>query len=115
MHLETHPLSKQVPNAKLARSLWVYLTQKPHLVLVAPGAMFSPTPEIAEEKGWQYFRLCFAAVEEEEVEKSGKRFAEGVRTFWMIKRQEDLDDIEGKGSAEAVEGGLSDLGAYMAC
>ncbi|KAB8303631.1 hypothetical protein EYC80_005027 [Monilinia laxa] len=118
VHLETHPLAKQVPGAKLAKYLWLYLTMKPHLVLASPGIVFSPTPEIAEEKGWQYFRLCFAAVGEDEVDKSSKRFAEGVKAFWTIKNKEALDDIDefdAEGNAEAMEGELMDLGMHMAC
>ncbi|KAK6609321.1 aromatic amino acid aminotransferase [Botrytis cinerea] len=87
-----------------------------HLVLSAPGTIFSPTPEIAEERGWQYFRLCFAAVEEEEVEKSSLRFAEAVRAFWMIKKKEDLDDIDVEANnAGAMEGEVRNLGMNMAC
>ncbi|QSZ33999.1 hypothetical protein DSL72_005579 [Monilinia vaccinii-corymbosi] len=119
MHFETHPLAKHVPGAKLASALWLYLTTKPHLVLASPGRAFSPTPQIAEEKGWQYFRLCFAAVEEEEVERSSRRFAEGVRAFWTIKKIGDLEHIHVEGSAEAeaeaVGGELMGLGMYMAC
>ncbi|KAF7942774.1 uncharacterized protein EAE97_006228 [Botrytis byssoidea] len=116
MHFDTHPLAKQVPGVKLAKVLWIFLTMKPHLVLAAPGAIFSPTPEIAEERGWQYFRLCFAAVEEEEVQKSSLRFAEGVKAFWMIKNKEDLDDIDTEANnAGAMEGEVMNLGMNMAC
>lgn len=115
MHFETHPLAKQVSGSKLARFLWIFLTMKPHLVIAAPGTIFSPTPEIAEEKGWQYLRLCFAAVEEEEVERSSKRFAEGVNAFWMIKKKEDLDDIDVEDNAAVMEGDLGNLGMNMAC
>ncbi|KAM3074807.1 hypothetical protein ACMFMG_008221 [Clarireedia jacksonii] len=116
MHFETHPLFKQVPGPKLAQTLWIFLTMKPNLVLAAPGALFSPTPEILAEKGWQYFRLCFAAEEEEEVDKSTKRFAQGVRAFWMIKDKKDLDDIDTENvEAEAIQVELSDLGLSMAC
>ncbi|RAL61701.1 hypothetical protein DID88_002769 [Monilinia fructigena] len=63
-------------------------------------------------------KLCFAAVGEEEVEKSSKRFAEGVKAFWTIKNKEKLDDIDKfdvEGNAEAMEGELVDLGMHMAC
>ncbi|KAF7899152.1 uncharacterized protein EAF01_008365 [Botrytis porri] len=116
MHFDTHPLAKQVPGSRLARVLWIFLTMKPHLVLAAPGAIFSPTPEIAEERGWQYLRLCFAAVEEEEVQKSSMRFAEGVEAFWMIKTKEDLDEIDVEANnAGAMDGEVRDLGMNMAC
>ena len=65
-----------------------------------------------EKEGWKYFRLCFAAVTEEEVERSSKRFGEGVRAFWRIKREKDMKDIE---DGEAVMGaeGVVDLGRFV--
>lgn len=118
MNFDTHPLARQVPGSKLAQVLWIFLTTKPFIVLVAPGTTFSPTKKIAEKKGWQYFRLCFAAVEEAEVEKSSKRFTEGVKAFWNIKRKEDLDEIDTQESianARMMDGEVGNLGMYMAC
>jgi DNA-binding transcriptional MocR family regulator len=86
-----HPLAGKYPFPKLANALWVWLTTKPFLVLVAPGSMFSASEEISNEKGWQYFRLCFAAIDDEEVEGQSHRFVNGVQNFWS---QKDLDDIE---------------------
>ncbi len=116
MHFESHPLASKVPLPRLSQLLWIFLTTKPHLVLVAPGTMFSPTKEIAEEKGWTYFRLCFAAVEEEEIKKSSIRFAEGVRAFWLIKDQKRMEDI-GKDLDDEVEmkEGMANLGLGWAC
>lgn len=91
VNLQTHPLYKKTTPAKLSLALWVHLTEKPHLVLVSPGTIFSPTPEIAETKGWQFYRLCFAAVDEPEVGKCSTRFVEGIKSFWGKK---SLDDIE---------------------
>lgn len=47
INLETHPLYNhpKIPHAKLSHALWVHLTEKPFLCLVAPGGIFSPTPE----------------------------------------------------------------------
>jgi len=115
MHFDSHPLWDVVPGAKLASSLWIFLTQKPHLVLATPGTAFSPTPEIEEAEGWKYFRLCFAAVSEEEVEKSSKRFAEGIKAFWLIKDKKELDDIENDINSKELEGELVDLGLNFAC
>ena len=115
MHFDSHPLYSAVGGPKLASSLWVFFTRKPYLVLVSPGQIFSPTPEIAAEKGWQYFRLCFAAVDEEEVDKSSKRFAEGVKAFWMIRDKKELDEIEDEVNAQEAQEGLVDLGLNWAC
>ncbi|KAL2062719.1 hypothetical protein VTL71DRAFT_5791 [Oculimacula yallundae] len=114
MHFETHPLAGVVPGPKMSELLWVYLTTVPYLVLASPGSVFAPTEEIRAEKGWQFYRLCFAAVSEEEVEKSSKRFAEGINAFWKIKSKKELEDIEPEIN-EANVGQLSDLGMGMAC
>lgn len=93
-HLETHPLYGKIDNARLAKALWVMLTTKPFRVLVAPGQMFSPTDEIASEKGWQFVRLCFAAIQREKVGSAGERFAQGCEAFWGLRRVKDIDGIE---------------------
>lgn len=69
----------------LSTALMVYLTQKPHLVLASTGALFSADDTIRTEEGWRYFRLCFAAVGEEELDASSRRFVEGVHSFWRVK------------------------------
>jgi DNA-binding transcriptional MocR family regulator len=113
VHFENHPLFSKVGGQKLAMALWVFHTQKPYLVLTAPGAMFSPTDEIKEKEGYKYYRLCFAAVSEEEVDASSKRFAEGAKAFWGIKDEKDLPSIDDK--RVEVEGELLDLGMNMGC
>ncbi len=94
MNFETHPLWKKTTHEKLAHALWVHLTTVKYLVLVAPGSIFSPTDKIRAEKSYAYFRICFAAVDEPDVEKTSKRFVAGVQDFW---RKKDLDDIEEMG------------------
>lgn len=113
MHFDSHPLASKVSGADLAQALWLYLTQKPFLVLTAPGAMFSPTPEILEKEGYKYFRLCFAAVTEEEVDSSSKRFAAGVKAFWGIKDERDLPHVDE--DSVQIEGELVDMGLNWAC
>jgi hypothetical protein len=81
------------------------MTTEPYRVLVAPGLIFSPTPEIAKEKGWMYQRLCFAAVDEPDVEATSHRFVAACNSFW---RKKDLKDIE-KSVREAVEGVHTDV------
>lgn len=107
INFKTHPLWKKITPDKLAMALWEHLTTKKYLVLVSPGTIFAPTDEIRDAKGWAYFRMCFAAVDEPEVEKLSKRFVAGVQDFW---RQKSLDDIE-ETSSQAMEAseGLEDL------
>ncbi|KAI9722986.1 MAG: hypothetical protein M1812_001435 [Candelaria pacifica] len=85
LNLSTHPLANRIEAPKLAHALWVHLTTKPYLVLVSPGSIFAPTPEIAEEKAWRFFRVCFAAVSVEEVERSSRAFVQGVCDFWRMQ------------------------------
>jgi DNA-binding transcriptional MocR family regulator len=92
-HYETHPLYAKVEHERLARALWIYMTKEPYLVLVSPGSIFSPTDALREEKGWQYFRLCFAAVDDDVVEKYSKGVVEAFRSFWTIKKVSDIDEI----------------------
>jgi DNA-binding transcriptional MocR family regulator len=116
MHLESHPLWGKLNGPTLATGLWIHLTKKPTLVLAAPGTIFSPTPEIMEEKGWQYFRLCFAAVSEEEVDRCSKSFSDGINSFWLIKDEKDIERIDDD-EAQYQQGqhGLVDLGMHWAC
>lgn len=92
VNLQTHPLYKKTAPAKLSHALWVHLTEEPHLVLVSPGTIFGSTQEIAETRGWQFHRLCFAAVDEPDVEKSSTRYVEGFKSFWGKKSLDDIDE-----------------------
>ena len=62
--------------------------------------MFSPTPDIMKEEGWGYFRLCFAAIDEAELEKCSEGVVKGFRSFWEIK---NLGDIEEDISVKMME------------
>lgn len=117
MHYNTHPLASKFSGPRLATLLWIFLTTTPYLVLASPGQTFSPTDEIKDERGWQFYRLCFAAVTEEEVGKASTRFAEGVKAFWLVKDEKEMEDIGKDLDEESIEGlELSDLGAMnFAC
>lgn len=91
VNLKSHPLYGKIPVGKLSQALWIHLTAKPHLVLVAPGTVFSPTDEIAKTKGYRYHRLCFAAVDEEEVKATSHRFVGGFNSFWAKKELKDIE------------------------
>ena len=95
VHFETHPLfdNKKVPHARLARALWVWNTTEPWKCLIGPGSIFCPTDEIRDEKGWQYFRLCFAAVDDNVVEKYSKDVVGAFQSFWQIEDPAKIDEI----------------------
>jgi DNA-binding transcriptional MocR family regulator len=114
MHInfETHPLFSKVDHQKLAKALWVYLTTMPYRVLVAPGTIFSPTKTLQEEQGWKYFRLCFAAVDDEMVEKHSKGVVEGFKNFWTKKKESDIDHILNDEDVTAREAMQSGVGQF---
>lgn len=97
IHFENHPLyhtyakSNELP--RLARAMWILWTTEPYLVLVSPGTIFSPTDEIRDRDGWKFFRLCFAAINEEELGPTSRRLAEGVAGFWRIKDKKTIDKL----------------------
>ena len=101
----------------LCTALFVLLTRKPHLVIVSPGLMFSATEEIAAARGWAHYRLCFAAEDDaDEVAACSRRFAEGVRRFWRIKRVAELERLlEGAPGSEEQEAALLDDFVPAAC
>ncbi|KAI1076286.1 aromatic amino acid aminotransferase [Whalleya microplaca] len=124
MRFETHPLWKAagssgnvINGVALSTALMIFLTYKPFLVCVSPGLMFSATPQIRNERGWAYFRLCFAAESEENIDACSLRFARGVQRFWRIKKVKELEDIlEGINIPQAEDrAGLVDLGSWMGC
>lgn len=115
VHFANHPLASKLAGPLLANALWIHLTRKPHLVLAAPGLIFSPTPEIAEKDGWKYMRLCFAAVTEEEIDACSERFAGGVKAFWGIKDQKEMEKIGHEVGGLQVQGEVVDLGMGWAC
>jgi DNA-binding transcriptional MocR family regulator len=115
MALETHPLARKVAGPRLAQALWVLLTQAPFRVLVAPGTMFAPSEEVAAERAWKCFRLCFAAVERAELEGVSGRFVGGVRRFWGIREVKVIDELlkELEGIEDKGEGMGSGMGMGM--
>lgn len=126
MRFETHPLwmatgGKILPlidGEKLSTALMIYATQKPFRVLVSPGMMFSATPAIRAERGWAYFRLCFAAETEENVDRCSERLAEAIQRFWRLKKVEEIEELFGDlvtAQEDAMEEGLGNLGTWMGC
>ncbi|KXS93544.1 hypothetical protein AC578_10809 [Pseudocercospora eumusae] len=116
VHFETHPLysvyKKEHGLTRFSRALWIFWTTKPYRVLGAPGTMFSPTEEIAEKEGWKFFRLCFAAIDEDELAPVSQRLSDGVQAFWRIKDEKKIEELLDEEEANiAAKDGLCNLGA----
>lgn len=93
MNLEMHPLFDRIEHDKLAHALWVHLTTPEYLVLVAPGTIFAPTEKIRKESSWKFFRICFAAVDEGDIERTSTGFVEGVKSFWGKKELDEIAEL----------------------
>ena len=103
---ETHPvaLASAIPLERLAHAFWIFQTKEPYLVLTAPGTIFAPTDKIRDEKAWQYFRLCFAAINEKDVKTTSERFVRASHDFWELDEeavQKMLDEDESENGAFA--------------
>ena len=109
LNFPSHPLWNKVAPAKLSQGLWIHLTSEKYLVLVSPGSIFASTDDIRDERGWAYFRICFAAVDEPDVENMSRRFVNGVKDFWGKRNLDDIEDMGTKG-LEASEGLVSLIG-----
>lgn len=105
LNLSTHPLYGKVPKGTLSHALWLHLTTKPYLVLVAPASIFCPTDEIVKTRGPDFFRLCFAAVSEEQVTASSHRFVTAFNSFWLKKDAKEIEDA----TQRAVEEGCAQM------
>jgi DNA-binding transcriptional MocR family regulator len=106
VHFESHPLyyhyAKHDELSRLSRALWIYWTTKPYLVLASPGTIFSPTPEINAAEGWKYFRLCFAAIDEVDLEDVSERLRDGVQAFFRIKDKKVVEELLSEEDEEKV-------------
>ncbi|KIH88382.1 aromatic amino acid aminotransferase [Sporothrix brasiliensis 5110] len=132
LHFEVHPLW-QAPRANgvpgdvidgplFSMALMFFLSSKPHLVLISPGTMFSADDSVRAERGWAYYRLCFAAESDANLIESSKRLVTAIHKFWKIKKAQDFEDILNSSpaamadAAEASENGdLGNLGVWMGC
>ena len=111
---ENHPLYSHYKKTDevntLSHALWIFWTTEPYLVLVSPGEMFSPTDEIKKAEGWKYFRLCFAAINEDDLAPVSDRLVDAVNAFFRIKDKKTIEKLLEE-EEEAVEGraGLAEL------
>ncbi|KAL9099222.1 MAG: hypothetical protein Q9163_005250 [Psora crenata] len=88
LHLRfpTHPLYGKVPHRTLAQALFVHLTTPKYLVLACPGTIFAATDDIRTDTGWQFLRLCFAAVDEDRLDRFTRNLVAGIHGFWAITK-----------------------------
>ena len=93
MHFQNHPLWGKVAHEKLSDAFWAFLTTQKYLVLISPGWIFAPTKKIKKEKGWKYFRICFAAVDDADVEPTSRRLVQGCQDFWTKKNAGDIHGL----------------------
>lgn len=100
VHLEHHRfmaregrMSTVFTGKQLADALLVFLTKSPYKVLAGPGHMFAATEEIARERAWKYFRLCFAAESEDRVDESSRMFVRGVNDFFDIQDAREIEKL----------------------
>ncbi|KAJ2894314.1 hypothetical protein MKZ38_007730 [Zalerion maritima] len=77
----------------LNTALMLYLTHKPHLVLISPGMMFSANDQVRQEEGWKYYRMCFAAESEENIDACSHRFVSALHKYWKIRKVEEIEEL----------------------
>ncbi|RMZ79192.1 hypothetical protein DV738_g3481, partial [Chaetothyriales sp. CBS 135597] len=110
---DTHPLFQKCGGVKLSKALWLLMITSEYLVLVCPGEMFAPSEGIAQEKAWQYFRLCFAGIDEDRVRTSSQSFAQAFAAFWAIEDEKEIDRLIEKDGGRANQSeGLKQPTAY---
>lgn len=88
----THPVYSALPSPQLAHGHWIHQTLPGYRVLTAPGTIFAPTDAIREDKAWSYYRLCFAAIDEELVRTASEAFVRSCHDFWTMSK-EDIEKI----------------------
>ncbi|QIX02527.1 hypothetical protein AMS68_008044 [Peltaster fructicola] len=117
VHFEAHPLWRVYKDAsetqRLAKALWLFWTTKPYLVLASPGTLFSPTEEIRDGYGWQYFRLCFAAIDAGDIEPVTKRLTKGIQAFFRIKDKAVIEKLLKDDEDPANVEGLAQLAQML--
>ncbi|KAK5166503.1 uncharacterized protein LTR77_008046 [Saxophila tyrrhenica] len=124
VHFENHPLyhhyAKHNQLSRLSRAMWIFWTTKPYRVLVSPGTIFSPTQKIMDEEGWRYFRLCFAAIDEDMLKEVTERLRDGVNGFFRVKDRKVVEklleeDEAGVAAREAEGEGLVSVAGFGGC
>lgn len=106
---ENHPLFNHpdIPHADLSRAFWLLLLGPSHKVLVLPGSVFAATPKLFKERGWQYFRLCFAAIADDILAANSHALVRATNEFFEIEDPQIIRDLidqdPGKDAAQMAE------------
>ncbi|KAK0739810.1 pyridoxal phosphate-dependent transferase [Apiosordaria backusii] len=116
LHFPSHPLFSLFQSS-LSTALMVWLTGPQYKVLVTTGAIFAATEKIKQKEAWEYFRLCFAAEEEANIEKAAHSFVEGVKGFWEVRDEQVVRKLleEVKGGSVGQQEGVVNLAGFMGC
>ena len=93
VRFETHPLFRKLPHDALMRGLFIHLTTPRYRVLASPGTIFAATDDIKQDRAWRYFRLCFAAVDEDLLDGMTRKLVKGIHTFWGKKKVDDVETL----------------------
>lgn len=80
--LGQHPCKDSYNLQELSHALWKHLITTESRVILCPGEIFGGNEQIRQGKACEYFRICFSAVGESEVEKFSQRLVNGVESFW---------------------------------
>ncbi|KAK4204278.1 putative aromatic amino acid aminotransferase [Triangularia verruculosa] len=121
IHFHHHPLFPLF-KSDLSTALMIWLTGPKYKVLVTTGAIFAADDTIRKKEAWEYFRLCFAAEEDRNVELAAERFGEGVRGFWEVRSPETvrklLEEVKKNDERMIMMGqgeGMVNLAGFMGC
>ncbi|KAH7188553.1 pyridoxal phosphate-dependent transferase [Fusarium flagelliforme] len=101
IHFEKHPLyqtqggklAPTIDGPALSKAFLIHSTKAPHLVVGSPGSMFGATPQIRDERGWRYVRMCFAAESDENIDAGSLRFTRAVQTFFEIREAARIEEL----------------------
>lgn len=109
-----------VDGSALNQAFTIFCTRKPHLVLVSPGTMFSATDSIRAAEGWKYYRICFAAETDDNVDACTRRFISALHKFWKIRKVDEIEELlhdfssTGSGADTVATMGMGNLG-WIGC
>ncbi|KAF3918859.1 hypothetical protein ABW20_dc0102492 [Dactylellina cionopaga] len=85
VYFEIHRLYDGTNGKEIMDALWNYLATPDFNCLVCPGAYFGANEELFDNEAWKYFRLCFAAVDIDDLKRSSENFGKGVKEFFELK------------------------------
>ncbi|KAK6340957.1 hypothetical protein TWF696_009270 [Orbilia brochopaga] len=102
VYFEIHRLFDGTNGQRIMDALFKYLAGPNLRCLVCPGGYFVPLDD-GEGDGWKYLRLCFAAVEVEDLKRASENFGRGVKEFFELTEFPPDEDVEADGAGEDAE------------